>query len=70
LISRLIVIVLAFGAAAYRASEGAWVESGGLAALGAGLAVLRFLPKLRWLAVLAFAMTAVSILVVLMRRVS
>lgn len=70
MISRLLIIVLAFGAAAYRAAGGAWVEAGGLAALGAGLLVLRVLPRQRWLAVLAFAMTAISILVVLMRQAS
>jgi hypothetical protein len=69
LISRLLVIVLAFGAAAYRASEGAWVESGGLAALGVGLLLLRIFPKQRWMAVGAFCLTALSMVVSLLRRV-
>jgi hypothetical protein len=70
LISRTLIILMAFGAAAYRAAGGAWVEAGGLAALGAGLLVLRVLPGQRWLAVLAFALTALSIVVVLMRHAS
>lgn len=61
---------MAFGAAAYRASQGAWVESSGLAALGLGLLILRVAPKQRWLAVAAFAVTAATMLVVLLRRMS
>lgn len=70
-ISRTFVIVLAFGAAAYRASQAAWVEAAGLVSLGAGLILLGMgarRPGLKRLAWLAFLLTAVSIGVVLLRR--
>ena len=69
MISRVLIIVLAFGAALYRAGQGAWVESGGLFALGFGLLILRVAPKLTWLAVASFVLTAASMLVVFLRQV-
>jgi hypothetical protein len=69
-ISRTLVIVLAFGAALYRAVQGAWVEAAGMASLGAGLVVFGASarrPGLRPLAWMAFLLTAASILVVLLR---
>jgi Na+/phosphate symporter len=70
MISRTFVIVLAFGAAAYRASQAAWVEAAGLVSLGAGLILLGMAarrPGLKPFAWLAFLLTAVSIGVVLLR---
>jgi len=69
-ISRIIVIVLAFAAAVYRASEGAFVEAVGLAALGTGLWLLRNAGArggYRRAAYGCFALTAASILVVIVR---
>lgn len=67
MISRLLVIVLAFGAAAFRASQGAWVEAGGLAALGAGLLILRMWPAQKRVAWIAFALTGAAMVAVLLR---
>ncbi len=70
MISRTLVIVLAFGAAAYRASQTAWIEAAGLACLGAGLVCLaaaRKRPGLKPLAWVAFLGTAVSMGLVLLR---
>lgn len=70
MISRYIVIVLAYGAALYRLTQGAVVEAAGLVALGTGLVVLRAAPApspYRRLAWLCFLVTAVSIGVVLAR---
>jgi Na+/phosphate symporter len=70
-ISRYFVIALAFGAAVYRASQGAWVEATGLIGLGAGLVVLKLAttrPALRPLAYLAFLVTAAAITAVLLRQ--
>jgi hypothetical protein len=69
-ISRTLVIILAFGAAVYRAVQGAWIEAAGLASLGIGLVVLGASarrPAVRPLAWIAFLLTAASILVVLLR---
>ena len=69
-ISRTLVIILALGAALYRATQGAWVEAGGLAALGAGLVLLALAPRrpaLKPLAWVAFLLTAASMIVVLLR---
>jgi len=69
-VSRPIVIVLAFGAAAYRVSGGAFVEAAGLAGLGGGLLALRFAAErqtYRRLAYLLFAVTAASIAWVFVR---
>jgi hypothetical protein len=70
MISRYLVIVLAFGVAAYRLSHGAWIEATGLGALGAGLILLRMAatrPQLRRTAWLAFLVTAVALGTVLVR---
>jgi hypothetical protein len=70
-ISRYIVIALAFIAAAYRFAQGAFVEGTGLAALGAGLVLLKLAagrPALKPLAYLAFVVTALSMAVVLIRN--
>ena len=71
MISRPLVIALAFIAAAIRASQGAWPEAVGLAALGSGLFLLRVgatRPALRQYAWLCFAVTAAVIVLVLLRR--
>ncbi len=73
MISRYIVIVLAFVAASMRASQGAWVEAAGLACLGGGLVALKIgesRPALKRVAYLAFVLAAVSIAIVLLRRYS
>jgi len=73
LISRYIVIVLAFVAASMRASQGAWVEAAGLACLGGGLIALKLgesRPAMKRVAYLAFILAAVTIGVVLIRRYS
>ncbi len=70
MVSRYLVITLALAAAAYRASQLAWVEAGGLASLGVGLVILSLAarrPALRPLAWLAFLVTAASIAAVLLR---
>ena len=70
MISRTLVIVLAFGVAVVRASQGAWVETMGLTALGAGLVLLhvaRTRPAAKTLAWMCFALTAASMIVVFVR---
>jgi hypothetical protein len=70
-ISRYLVIVLAFAAAALQASRGAWMEAAGLLGLAGGLLLLRLAPAhppLRRLAYLAFALTAIAMIVVFARR--
>jgi hypothetical protein len=68
-ISRYLVIALAFIAGAMRVSQGAWIEAAGLFGLGTGLAILKLArPSLRPAAYVAFLMTAVSIVIVLLRR--
>jgi len=69
-ISRPLVILLAFGAAIYRLTQAAWIEAAGLAGLGSGLVLLGLAarrPALRPLAWLAFLLTAGSIIAVLIR---
>jgi hypothetical protein len=69
-LSRTLVIVLAAGVSLYRATQGAWVESGGLAALAAGLILLRLAvkrPALKPAAWIAFGVTALSMIVVALR---
>jgi hypothetical protein len=69
-ISRYLVITLAVGAAAFRLSEGAWVETTGLAALAAGLIILQLSPRrpgLKPFAWVAFSVTAVTMIVVFVR---
>ena len=71
MISRLLVIALALGAAAFKAAQGAWVEAIGLAGLGAGLAALRFVANrsiARSIAWACFIVTGLTIGVVLIRR--
>jgi hypothetical protein len=74
-VSRTLVIILALIAAGMRASQGAWVETAGLAALATGLIALRigdarpdFRKRSRIYAWLFFSMTAMSMLIVLMRQ--
>ena len=70
MVSRLIVIVLAFGAAGYRASQGAFVEALGLTALGTGLLILRVAgtrSMLRNTAYVCFLLTAASMVFVFVR---
>lgn len=72
MISRYLVITLAFVAAGIRASQLAWVEACGLAGLGLGLMFLKLAarwPLLRMAAYAGFTCTGLSILFVLLRRV-
>jgi hypothetical protein len=69
-ISRYLVITLAFGAAAFRMTQGAWIEATGLGALGVGLLLLRVAqgrPALKPLAWASFGVTACSMAIVLLR---
>jgi hypothetical protein len=69
-ISCYLVILLAFGAAAMRISQGAFTEAVGLAGLGAGLLCLKLgerQPALKRFARLGFAVTAIAIVSVLFR---
>jgi len=70
-ISRYLVIGLAFLAAVLRAAQGGLVEAAGLAGLGTGLAILKLAgrrPALKPIAYVAFLATAVSIAIVLIRQ--
>lgn len=70
MISRYLVIALAFGAAAMQAYRGAHVEAMGLAFLGVGLVMLRLSsrrPALRRLAWAAFGGTAIAMIIVAAR---
>jgi hypothetical protein len=69
-ISRIFVIVLAYGVAAYQFSNGANLEAMGLLGLGTGLVFLKVgetRPHLRQYAYLCFLITAVVIGTVLFR---
>ena len=69
-ISRVFIIVFAFGVAAYRVSQGAFLEASGLSGLGAGLVCLRLAstrPHWRWLAWVCFGVTAAACLIVFIR---
>jgi hypothetical protein len=69
-ISRYLVIVLALAAAIIRAEQGEWVAAAGLAFLALGLAILKLAntkPGLKPYAYVSFAITAVSMAVVLVR---
>jgi hypothetical protein len=69
-ITRWLVIILAFLAAGYRASQGAFVEAAGLAALGLGLLVRRLGGDGRATASAAyacFAVTVIAMIVVFVR---
>jgi hypothetical protein len=62
--------VLAFVAAGFRILQGAWIEALGLGCLGLGLSFLKLAPQnpsLRPLAYGSFAVTALSITIVLIR---
>ena len=70
MISRSLVILLAFIAAGIRASQGAWIETSGLAALGAGLVLLRVAktrPAAKTFAFTCFAITAGAMVMVFTR---
>lgn len=71
MISRSIAILLAFVAAGFRASQSAWMEAIGLVALGGGLLLLQLSdtrPSLKRYAWICFAVTAVAVIAVFMRR--
>ena len=71
MISRPLVIILAFVAATMRAAQGAWQETIGLVALGSGLAILKIAetrPALKQYAYLCFLLTGASVVLVLFRQ--
>jgi hypothetical protein len=68
--SRYLVIALALGAAGLRASRGDWLGATGLTGLAGGLIALRLAPRhppLRRVAYFGFLVTAIAIVMVLMR---
>lgn len=70
MVSRIFVIVLALGVAAYQFSRGALYEGVGLLGLGSGLIFLKAgetRPNLRQYAYLCFLITAIVIVTVLFR---
>ena len=70
MISRYLVIALAFGVAAYRMYEGAWIEAAGLLGLGGGLVCLKLAerhPAYRRFAWIGFAVTALAIVNMVLR---
>jgi hypothetical protein len=79
MVTRYLVIVLAFGVAALQAWRGHVIEAAGLVGLGTGLVLLRLenrssinpggvaRPALRWLAWACFAVTAAAMVVVFQR---
>jgi hypothetical protein len=70
-VSRIFVIVIALGAAAYRFATGAQFEALGLLGLGVGLIFLKAAetkPQLRRYAYLSFLTTAIVIGMVLYRN--
>jgi hypothetical protein len=70
MISRTIVIAIAFIAGGYRLTQGAWVDATGLTALGAGLLLLRFgkRPETKRWAWMLFVVTAAAVATSLARR--
>lgn len=69
--SRYLVIALAFLAAGIKFTQGAWVETAGLVGLGGGLAALRFgegRPATKYVALGAFVVTALALVVMAIRR--
>jgi hypothetical protein len=69
-ISRYLVILLACVAAIIRAQQGEWLAASGLAFLALGLALLKLAavrPNLKPLAYVSFAVTALVMIVVLVR---
>lgn len=70
MISRYVVIALAFGVAIYRMYEGAWIEAAGLLGLGGGLVCLKLgerQPAYRRFAWVGFAVTALAIVSLILR---
>lgn len=68
--SRYLVILLALVAAIIRAEQGEWLAAAGLAFLALGLALLKLAavkPGLKPIAYASFAVTAVSMVIVLVR---
>ena len=77
MVSRTVVIILALVAAGMRASQNAWVETTGLAALATGLIALRigdsrpdFRKRSRIYACIFFGITAAAMAIVFMRQFS
>ena len=71
MISRYLVIALAFAVAVMQFQRGAWTEGLGLFALGFGLVALKLAAtRAAWkrIAWISFGATGLSILVVLLRR--
>lgn len=71
MISRYLLIILAFGVALYRVSQGAWLAAAGLFALGGGLLVLKAAekrPAIKPLAYACFALTAVAIAIIIAQQ--
>jgi hypothetical protein len=69
-ITRYLLIVLAFGLGLFRAAQGAWLAAAGLFAMAAGLVVLKLAerrPALRPIAYVCFLATAVTIAVILVQ---
>jgi hypothetical protein len=69
--SRYLVIALALAAAGMRMSQGAWVEATGLTGLAGGLIALRLAPRhppLKRVAYLGFLVTAIAVIVAIIRR--
>lgn len=65
-----LVVTLAIGLAVFRATQGAWIEAVGLAALGIGRLLLRVAqvkPAVRSLAWFCFGITALAVLLVATR---
>lgn len=65
MISRALVIILAFVAAGMRLQQAAWIEAAGLAALGGGLLILRVTARgspWRRAAIPLFVVTALSMI--------
>lgn len=70
MISRYLLIALAFALGVYRAIQGAWLPSSGLFAMAAGLVVLKLAERrrpLRPLAYICFAATATIIVMMIVQ---
>ncbi len=70
MVSRSLVILMAFGAALFRASQGAVIETVGLTALGVGLVFLKVAeqkPQVRPYAWVSFGITICAMAVVFFR---
>jgi hypothetical protein len=69
-ISRYLLITLAFALGIYRATQGAWLASAGLFAMAAGLVVLKLAERrraLKPLAYICFAATGLTIVAILIQ---